>query len=337
MRFLPILVIFLLFNLVAAQAVDTEQVIKKYLSPGEDYATFEVVYQGANGIQGGNILVIVNSAPLFMVTREGELIEDPEVILSVSRDYVDSRPSGIGIADAESIAASIIRETQRRKEKAESKEASELALDKVDKLKEKIQRTKRWLNGVDFSAVDSQMQELEDTANDMRSSQLIQETVLLNTSFNTQEVQFSRFVNSLERNAIRLGAVINTTRESRKLLNEKIVRVGRDDESVKEAEAELSELEELLMEELEKISIITLLNEEDSINLFNRSQTLLEKLGGIRSTGTDSISLALLAIAIVIIAGGVVFYFKKLREKQRKEDEGETNTEMPPEAAPLVR
>ncbi len=334
MRFFPIFVFFLFFGLAASQAeVDTEQVIKKYLSPSEDYAPFEVIYQGANGIQGGNILVIVNNAPLFIITREGELVEDPDVILSVSRDYVDSRPPGIGIADAESIAASIIRETQRRKEKAESKEAGGLALDKVDKLKEKVQAARRWLAGADFGAIDDQMQELEDTARDIRASQSIQETVLLNTSFNTQVTQFSRFVDSLEKNAIRLGATINATREARKLLNEKTVRVGRDDESVKEAEAELSELEALLMEELDKVSTLAVLKEEDSVELFTRSEALLEKLGGIRSTGTDLVSLALLAIAILIIAGGVVFYFKKLREKQAKEDEGE----MPPEQMPMKK
>ncbi|MDP3742234.1 MAG: hypothetical protein Q8R15_02880 [Candidatus Micrarchaeota archaeon] len=317
--------------------VDTNEIIKKYLSPREDYSTFEVVYQSANGIQGGNILVIVNNAPIFIVTREGELVEDPEIVLSVSRDYVDSRPPELLVADADSIAGSIVRETQRRKEKKESTEAGEIALEKVKKLREKIQGAKRWLIGVDFTVIDEQVQELEDTAGDISASQSLQETALLNNSFNRQIVQFSSFVNSLERNAIRLGASINATREAQKLVNDKTVRVGRDDASVKEAQAELSELQTLLEEEFDKIATFSQLKEEDSLELFNRSQALLEKLGGIRPNGIDLISTILPFIAIIAILAGVVFYFKQLRERQRKEDEGETNSEMPPEQMPIKK
>ncbi len=336
MRFFPILAFFLLFGLAVAQ-VDTNEIVKKYLSPGEDYSTFEVVYQGANGAQGGSILVIVNSAPVFIVSRDGNLIEDPDVILSVSRDYVDSRPAGISIADPESIAASITRETQRRNEKKESKEAGEIALDKVNTLREKVQGAKHWLVGVDFSAIDSQLQEFEDSASDISASQSLQETALLNNSFNLQVIQFSRFVDSLEKNAIRLGAVINATREAQQLLNEKTVRVGREDPSVKEAQGELSELQALLAEELDKIDAFTPLKEADSLDLFKRSQALVDKLGGIKSSGTDAISTILPILAIIIILGGVVFYFKQLREKQRKEDEAETKMEMPPEQMPMKK
>src|SRR3989344_6157025 len=98
------LAFFVLFLFLAgiAHAVEFGEVIPLYLNTGEDYSTFELYSQTPAGVELANALVLVRGAPVFVLDVNGSLVEDEQVILSVSVDYVNSRPVGSQVASAES-------------------------------------------------------------------------------------------------------------------------------------------------------------------------------------------------------------------------------------------
>ncbi len=295
--------------------------IAKYIERGEDYSTFEILVQTPSGPQLAHVLVLVNEAPAFILLANGSLVENQTVILSVSEDYVNSRPAGSGVSSAESIAASITLETQSRKEKSIIREASETAVRTVASLRNKTAAMKSTLPGVDFAKMEEKLFTLEKNASEIGKSTSVDRAIALNESFYSEFNIFSQFFQALNRSYVKLGSALNATREARVILNNKIVSVGRDDTAVLESQRELSEVEALLNSEINKIETLTSALDERSIHTaLEKSQALLAKVREVKGGESNLLSIALLILVVIAILGGVVLYFKKLREKQTKEE-----------------
>ncbi len=316
----------LAFSLASAQW-DIDNEIQRYLSPGEDYSTLEIIYQTENeSVELSNILVLVNDAPVFIITGEGVLVEDDETILSVVNDYIET--GGENLGSPEAIAGAISIETKKRKEKTVIKEASQAALTKVKQMRTKIENAQRLLKGVEFRLIYAELNDFEQTTIDIGLASSIEEASALNSSFYPEFNEFSKFATALGKVSSNLGSALNETREARLVLNEKIVTAGRDDPVVVESQKELSEVEALLAEEVEKIERLSIPSSANASEAAKKSKALLQRVRQIQGSGANLLSLAMLLLAIVIIGGGVVFYFKKLREKQGKEE-----GEIPPEGS----
>ncbi|MBI4406382.1 hypothetical protein HY571_00525 [Candidatus Micrarchaeota archaeon] len=304
--------------------LEADEAILRYLNPGEDYSTIEVVYQFPGGQEQTNVLVVVRGAPVFIVSGQGELVEDEETVLSVSRDYVESRAPGVVVASAESIAASIIEETRRRKGKTIIRETSNAAVAQVASARQVVEAAREsMMLGTDFGIVEQELGYYEAQARDIGRASTLDEARVLNHSFYTEYAGISRFASSLNQSFSFLAQTVENTRQARELLNSRKVEVGRDDSSVLANEGELQEIEALLAEETGKIQSVAELNPEAARQLSQRSEALVRGIRGISGGGLDLVSLALGTVAILIIIGGVVLHFKKLRKKQEKEEQGE--------------
>ncbi len=310
----------LLLALLANAQLAADEAILRYLNQGEDYSTIEIVYQFPGAGERTNVLVVVREAPVFVVSGDGELIEDEETILSVSRDYVESRGPGVVVASAESIAASIIEETQRRKGKSIIRETSASAVAEVASAKDALQTAREALPDADFSVAEQELNYYEAQARDMGRAFTLEEVRVLNHSFYTEYRGIARFASLLNQSFSFLSQAAENTRQARELLDTRKVQVGRDDPSVLANEAELQEIEALLGEEIEKIQSVAEPDPEAARGLAQRSAALLRGIRGITVSGFDLVSIALGIFTILIIIGGVILYFKKLRKKQEKEE-----------------
>ena len=154
MKTAALLLLLTLASLTSGQAFIDEEILK-YLEPGEEYSTLQIVTQNAGGeVTSTNTIVLIRETPVFIISEDGRLVEDQDVILQVSQDYVATRQ---GTASAESIAASITSETQRRKQIAATKAASREALKLVENSQKKITTAREWLTSVNFAAIDTEL------------------------------------------------------------------------------------------------------------------------------------------------------------------------------------
>ncbi len=317
MKFKTLLLLMLVIGLVNAQ-LNVDNAIQKYLNQGEDYSALEIVYQNEDGTENVNTLVIVRDTPVFVVNDLGQLIDDDATILSVSQDFVNSRPPGVIVANPESIAASIIDETNRRKTNAGIRQRSADAINDVNKAKSIIEKAKIELPGADFSTIEMELNYYKTQAEDISTSLTISEAQILSSGFYSEFRGTLEFAQALNRSLPLLKTTFNNAREAREKLNNRIVAMGREDPEVVESQAELQEIEELLSEEIKKIIEVNAPDENTLVELSERSDLLVVKLSGLEGGGFDFITLAAGILAIILIIYVVVFYFKKLRQKQEE-------------------
>ena len=304
-----------LFGMVHAQ-VNLDKAIAKYVGANEGYSTFEVYEESGNGTRLTNLLVLIRDSPAFVLSANGTLVENISIILSVSRDYVSSRPTGTGVASAEDITAAIVGETAKRKQSGKIREAGDTAFVELNKVKSQVSEAKVNLAGsVGFIKIDDKITSLERKAKEISASSTIENVVALNTSFYAELAPFSLFIRDVSINAPKLGVAIASSKQARLALNDKTVKVGRDNPTVVEMDIELTRIESITGEQVNRIETLVTPNAIQVNEAYDRSQAALAKINTIQGSGSNLGTLAALLVIALLILAGVAYYFKKLNEK----------------------
>ncbi len=318
---MKLLVTFLLLFTLAASAANIDAFILNYIHPGEDYSTFELLQQNSSGTSLANILVLVNDTPTFILYSDGRLVEDPQIIWAVSGDYVTSRETGTIGSTQEAVAAEITLETASRKTSGLIRKTSEDATSQLVELRKTFTQISAALSpSVKFTKIGQQLGNLETNASKLKQAQNLDELNALNASFYSEFTPFKTFMATLLRVSPQLMNTTSQLREARRGINEKTVSVGRDNLVIIESQQELNQIDSLLAIEVNKIENLTPPNEAKINEAHTRSTALAEKINHVKGNEGNLVTLALVILLILIVLAGVVFYFKKLKDKQKLED-----------------